>query len=67
MVWVDKPMNQAKSNVVNDNRDQAALPPQAEKLFEFINFDISFGDMIEYETFLRNFAALGQCTKSIPR
>ncbi|KLO05526.1 hypothetical protein SCHPADRAFT_946835 [Schizopora paradoxa] len=60
MVWVDKPMNQAKSNVVNDNRDQPSLPPQAEKLFEFIDFDVSLGNMIEYETFLRNFAALGQ-------
>ncbi|KAF9048362.1 hypothetical protein BDZ89DRAFT_1126933 [Hymenopellis radicata] len=47
MVWVDKPMNQAKSNVVNNNKPFPGDPPHE-------------GEIYDIETFLRNFAALGQ-------
>ncbi|KAL0952378.1 hypothetical protein HGRIS_006655 [Hohenbuehelia grisea] len=60
MVWVDKPLNQAKSNIVNGNKASPDDPPQHGSLIDIINFDVSAGDIIEVETFLRNFAALGQ-------
>ncbi|KAG6886457.1 hypothetical protein C0995_007629 [Termitomyces sp. Mi166 len=60
MVWVDKPMNQAKSNVVNNNRQNPDNPPQHESMIDLFDFNVQFEDIIEVETFTRNFAALGQ-------
>ncbi|KAJ7121425.1 hypothetical protein C8R44DRAFT_853060 [Mycena epipterygia] len=60
MVWVDKPMNQAKSNVVNNNKASPGDPPQAGSTVSIINFSVSNGEILDIETFLRNFAALGQ-------
>ncbi|KAK7013688.1 chitin synthase [Favolaschia claudopus] len=61
MVWVDKPMNQAKSNVVNRNKATAADPPQKENMDTISDFTttISVNEIQDIEYFIRNFAALG--------
>ncbi|KAJ7921864.1 hypothetical protein B0H13DRAFT_1707980 [Mycena leptocephala] len=59
MVWVDKPMNQAKSNVVNNNKPFPGDPPQSASIVSIINFKDSDEKVYDIETFLRNFAALG--------
>ncbi|KAJ7467235.1 hypothetical protein B0H11DRAFT_1732838 [Mycena galericulata] len=60
MVWVDKAMNQAKSNVVNNNKASPGDPPQAGSVVSIVDFSTSEGEIYDVETFLRNFAALGQ-------
>jgi hypothetical protein len=51
----------AKSNVVNQNRPNPGNPPQAESVVDILNFTDDYGNIINVEFFLRNFAALGQC------
>ncbi|KAI0027189.1 hypothetical protein K488DRAFT_62410 [Vararia minispora EC-137] len=64
MVWADTSMNQAKSNVVNNNRQTAAQPPQQDTM-DFIRDTAVFGnryddqEIWEIEYFIRSFAALG--------
>ncbi|KAJ7291631.1 hypothetical protein C8J57DRAFT_1113502 [Mycena rebaudengoi] len=63
MVWVDKQLNQAKSNVVNDNCDAADHPPYYslfDYLFENGEFIADSNHIYTAEFFLRNLAALGQ-------
>ncbi|KAJ7600240.1 hypothetical protein C8J56DRAFT_768520, partial [Mycena floridula] len=60
MVWVDIAMNQAKSNVVNENRATAASPPQQDKMNSISDFQTNANIIFEIEYFARNFAALGQ-------
>ncbi|KAK7043324.1 chitin synthase [Favolaschia claudopus] len=61
MVWVDKPMNQAKSNVVNQNKASAADPPQRQNIDKITDFSSpnSINLIQDAEYFIRNFAALG--------
>ncbi|KAK7013733.1 chitin synthase [Favolaschia claudopus] len=61
MVWVDKPMNQAKSNVVNQNKASAADPPQRQNIDKITDFSTpsSVNLIQDAEYFIRNFAALG--------
>ncbi|KAK7043326.1 chitin synthase [Favolaschia claudopus] len=61
MVWVDKPMNQAKSNVVNRNKATAADPPQKANIDKISDFSttVSVNSIQDVEYFIRNFAALG--------
>ncbi|KAJ7614864.1 hypothetical protein FB45DRAFT_936253 [Roridomyces roridus] len=59
MVWVDKPMNQAKSNLVNQNKATAADPPQSGNMNKITSFTASFNIIQDMEYFIRNFAALG--------
>ncbi|KAJ7734350.1 hypothetical protein DFH07DRAFT_928493 [Mycena maculata] len=59
MVWVDKPMNQAKSNVVNQNKASAASPPQSTNINMITDFTTSANLIQDVEYFTRNFAALG--------
>ncbi|KAJ7176300.1 hypothetical protein C8R43DRAFT_1118818 [Mycena crocata] len=62
MVWVDKLMNQAKSNVVNRNKLDATMPPQQKNMDKITSLDTrdpSFDEATDLEFFLRNFAALG--------
>ncbi|KAK6995938.1 chitin synthase, partial [Favolaschia claudopus] len=61
MVWVDKPMNQAKSNVVNRNKATAADPPQKANIDKITDFSttVSVNLIQDVEYFIRNFAALG--------
>jgi hypothetical protein len=51
----------AKSNVVNNNKPFPGDPPQSGSVVSIINFSTSEGEIYDIETFLRNFAALGQC------
>ncbi|KAJ7135251.1 hypothetical protein C8R43DRAFT_894392, partial [Mycena crocata] len=60
MVWADKPMNQAKSNIVLDTRPDPNDPPQSQNTRKIIDFTSSEEQIYMTETFLRNFAALGQ-------
>ncbi|KAJ6603479.1 hypothetical protein DFH09DRAFT_899101 [Mycena vulgaris] len=63
MVWVDKQLNQAKSNVVNDNCDAPDHPPYyslMDYLFEDGEFIADSNRIYTAEFFLRNLAALGQ-------
>ncbi|KAF7360849.1 Glucan 1,3-beta-glucosidase [Mycena sanguinolenta] len=63
MVWVDKPLNQAKSNVVNQNADTAANPPQRALMDSIGNYNSFFAasnTIYRVEFFLRNLAAVGQ-------
>ncbi|KAF8631388.1 hypothetical protein AX15_002419 [Amanita polypyramis BW_CC] len=62
MVWVDKAMNQAKSNVVNRNRATAGNPPMKDQMDSIMNFDDAPEEarIYDLEYFLRNLAALGQ-------
>ncbi|KAJ7186423.1 hypothetical protein C8R46DRAFT_275140 [Mycena filopes] len=63
MVWVDKPLNQAKSNVVNQNSNTAANPPQAASInstLGFPSFTAAADEIYKVEFFLRNLAATGQ-------
>ncbi|KAJ6454373.1 hypothetical protein C8R45DRAFT_846482 [Mycena sanguinolenta] len=68
MVWVDKPLNQAKSNVVNQNADTASNPPQKAAMDAISNFHsfitASNRGSLKPDTatqfFLRNLAAVGQ-------
>ncbi|KAJ7205574.1 hypothetical protein B0H12DRAFT_1281942, partial [Mycena haematopus] len=63
MVWVDKPLNQAKSNVVNQNSDTATNPPQRANMNAILTFPtfVDAADQIyKVEFFLRNLAAVGQ-------
>jgi len=58
MFWVDAPLNQAKSNVVN----QDVSTPQGaniNKITDFIPGGASFNLIQDLEYFIRNFAALG--------
>ncbi|KAJ7310018.1 hypothetical protein DFH08DRAFT_1049527 [Mycena albidolilacea] len=62
MVWVDKPLNQAKSNVVNQDKATAADPPQRSNMNSIT--DVTAGGssvnlIQDVEYFARNFAALG--------
>ncbi|KAF7311921.1 Glucan 1,3-beta-glucosidase [Mycena indigotica] len=63
MVWVDKPLNQAKSNVVNQNANTAQNPPMRAAM-DTIAGSASFRDasdtIYRIEFFLRNLAATGQ-------
>ncbi|KAK7461770.1 hypothetical protein VKT23_008201 [Stygiomarasmius scandens] len=59
MVWADEPMNQAKSNVVNQNRDQANNPPQKESIEIIGDFDGDENQIYNVEWFLRNLGGLG--------
>jgi hypothetical protein len=77
ILQVDKAMNQghftfpqkeialniapAKSNVVNNNKAGPGDPPQAGSTVDIVDFHTSEGEIYDVETFLRNFAALGQC------
>ncbi|KAJ7501454.1 hypothetical protein B0H11DRAFT_2371591 [Mycena galericulata] len=62
-VWVDKPLNQAKSNVVNQNSATAANPPQLATM-QFLSqageFVSDATQIYSTEDFLRHLAALGQ-------
>ncbi|KAJ6534425.1 hypothetical protein DFH09DRAFT_1405431 [Mycena vulgaris] len=63
MVWVDKPLNQAKSNVVNQNSDAATNPPQLATmsfLRDVGEFNSDGPQIYATEDFLRHLAALGQ-------
>ncbi|KAJ7059263.1 pectate lyase superfamily protein-domain-containing protein [Mycena amicta] len=64
MVWVDKPLNQAKSNVVNQNSAGATNPPMAVAITNistiFATFQDASDEIYRLEFFLRNLAALGQ-------
>ncbi|KAJ7881191.1 hypothetical protein B0H13DRAFT_2667684 [Mycena leptocephala] len=58
MVWVDRPLNQAKSNVV----DQDVSTPQQmniNKITDFTPAGASFSVIQDLEYFIRNFATLG--------
>ncbi|KAJ6514056.1 hypothetical protein DFH09DRAFT_1433054 [Mycena vulgaris] len=61
--WVWHPLNQAKSNVVNQNSDTAANPPQLATM-SFLKdageFDSDAPQIYATEDFLRHLAALGQ-------
>ncbi|KAJ7644905.1 hypothetical protein FB45DRAFT_1053538 [Roridomyces roridus] len=59
MVWVDTPMNQAKSNLVNQNKATPADPPQSANMNKITSFTTSFNLIQDMEYFIRNFAALG--------
>ncbi|KAJ7459280.1 hypothetical protein FB451DRAFT_1506423, partial [Mycena latifolia] len=61
MVWADVPMNQAKSNVVNQNRATPANSPQHEDVDQIDDFNGDATLIQKVEFFARNFAALGQC------
>ncbi|KAF7344100.1 Chitin synthase [Mycena venus] len=58
MVWVDKPLNQAKSNVVDQD---VSTPQQANinKITDFMPGGASFNLIQDLEYFIRNFATLG--------
>ncbi|KAJ7821382.1 hypothetical protein B0H14DRAFT_2831454 [Mycena olivaceomarginata] len=61
--WVDKPLNQAKSNVVNRNSADAAHPPQLvplRRLLQDGEFDDDAQEIYSAEDFLRHLAAVGQ-------
>ncbi|KAF8199218.1 hypothetical protein K438DRAFT_1583339, partial [Mycena galopus ATCC 62051] len=58
-IQVDKPMNQAKSNVVNQNKATAASPPQSDNIDDISDFVTSANLIQDIEYFIRNFAALG--------
>ncbi|KAJ7624380.1 hypothetical protein FB45DRAFT_82299 [Roridomyces roridus] len=58
MVWVDRPLNQAKSNVVNGNKKSATNPPQKENIDSIKSF-VSVNLIQDVEYFARNLAALG--------
>ncbi|KAK7059959.1 chitin synthase [Favolaschia claudopus] len=58
MVWVDKPMNQAKSNIVNNNRAAVNNPPQKDNIDKIMDL-VSTDPLQDVEYFLRNLAALG--------
>jgi hypothetical protein len=60
MVWVDKALNQAKSNVVNNNRGTPGNPPQSANTLRILDFQRNAQRINNVEFFLRNFAALGQ-------
>ncbi|KAJ7861738.1 hypothetical protein B0H14DRAFT_2741766 [Mycena olivaceomarginata] len=62
MVWVDKPLNQAKSNVVNQDKQTAADPPQRSNMNNIADVTpggTSVNVIQDVEYFARNFAALG--------
>ncbi|KAK6995928.1 chitin synthase [Favolaschia claudopus] len=61
MVWVDKAMNQAKSNVVNQNKATAADPPQMANIKKISDFTTtsSVNLIQDIEYFIRNLAAVG--------
>ncbi|KAJ7354049.1 hypothetical protein DFH08DRAFT_984259, partial [Mycena albidolilacea] len=59
MFWVDKPLNQAKSNVVNGNKLSATDPPQSSNINGITDFQTSANTIQDVEYFARNFAALG--------
>ncbi|KAJ7708550.1 hypothetical protein B0H16DRAFT_1481276 [Mycena metata] len=59
MVWVDKPLNQAKSNVVNQNSATATNPPQLKNMNmipQFASFAAAAQQIYKVEFFLRNLA-----------
>jgi len=60
MVWVDTPMNQAKSNVVNQNKNTPDNPPQKDNINLITDFTNSKDLIDNIEYFVRNIAALGQ-------
>ncbi|EIW75803.1 hypothetical protein CONPUDRAFT_169072 [Coniophora puteana RWD-64-598 SS2] len=62
MVWADVPMNQAKSNVVNNNCYTPGNPPQRSTMEYIVDGGgvVISDDLVQLETFLRNLAALGQ-------
>ncbi|KAJ7053167.1 pectate lyase superfamily protein-domain-containing protein [Mycena amicta] len=63
MVWVDKPLNQAKSNVVNQNSAGTTNPPMNAAMTDISNaasFQDAADEIYRIEFFLRNLAALGQ-------
>ncbi|KDR76862.1 hypothetical protein GALMADRAFT_138903 [Galerina marginata CBS 339.88] len=59
MVWVDKPLNQAKSNVVNGNKATAGDPPMNNNIVSITDFTTSAATIFQMEYFIRNIAALG--------
>ncbi|KAJ7610192.1 hypothetical protein FB45DRAFT_1066365 [Roridomyces roridus] len=63
MVWVDTPLNQAKSSVVSDSSGSANAPPQTGSIKSITNFLAlaSQEKLMNYEYYIRNFAALGGC------
>ncbi|KAJ7229760.1 hypothetical protein B0H12DRAFT_222477 [Mycena haematopus] len=67
MVWVDKPLNkplnQAKSNVVNQNSDTPMNPPMLggmNMILTYPSFNAAADQIYKMEFFLRNLAAIGQ-------
>ncbi|KAJ7636563.1 hypothetical protein FB45DRAFT_1138282 [Roridomyces roridus] len=58
MVWVDLPMNQAKSNIVD--QDQNVQAGNIKKITDFTS-SASYNKALDMEYFLRNFAAVGDC------
>ncbi|KAF7344668.1 hypothetical protein MVEN_01627000 [Mycena venus] len=62
MVWVDKPLNQAKSNVVNENMATRKNPPQKDSIDAIKSFKAE-NRINDVEYFLRNLAALGSYFK----
>jgi len=52
----------AKSNVVNQNRDQANNPPQKESIEIIGDFDGDENQIYNVEWFLQNLGGLGSCT-----
>ncbi|KAJ6553056.1 hypothetical protein B0H19DRAFT_1263474 [Mycena capillaripes] len=62
MVWVDKPLNQAKSNVVNGNRASTSDSPQKENTDKITDFttaaSVSLAQNVEY--FARNLRRLAR-------
>ncbi|KAF5360156.1 hypothetical protein D9758_011368 [Tetrapyrgos nigripes] len=59
MVWADVAMNQAKSNVVNQNRNTAANPPQKESMEIIGDFEDDDDLIYDVEWFIRNLGGLG--------
>ncbi|KAF9259319.1 hypothetical protein L218DRAFT_1059448 [Marasmius fiardii PR-910] len=60
MVWADRPMNQAKSNVASNTRIDRANPPQEQNIDGIKDFTRDQRLILNIELFTRSFAALGQ-------
>ncbi|KAJ6469223.1 hypothetical protein DFH09DRAFT_1381008 [Mycena vulgaris] len=61
MVWVDKPLNQAKSNIVNHNGNPPMRAAMDNISTIFPTFVEASDEIYRIEFFLRNLAATGQC------
>ncbi|KAJ7061667.1 hypothetical protein C8F01DRAFT_987065, partial [Mycena amicta] len=64
MLWVDKPLNQAKSNVVNQNSNTAANPPMRAAMDNistiYTSWQAASDQIYRVEFFLRYLASLGE-------
>ncbi|KAK7439520.1 hypothetical protein VKT23_017449 [Stygiomarasmius scandens] len=59
MVWADRRMNQANSNLVLQNRITAQDPPQWEEIAKIVDFSNSRARIYDREWFIRNLGGLG--------